>query len=96
MKKLVLTTLACLGRDGKLLGTKKQSLIQGIALLTSLQVLCSHVKSLQLDRVSTLLCEVTLLLSDQHSQAPQRDIQQSCLLRPDLPQSRGLVRDDLN
>lgn len=37
-----------------------------------------------------------LLLSDQHSQAPQGDTQQSSLLRPDLPQPGGLVRDDLN
>lgn len=84
-------TLACLGRDGKFLGTKKQSLIQCIALLSWLQGLCFQAKSLQLDNVSALLCKVTLL-SGWHSQEPQRDIQ----LRPDLPQSGGLARGDLN
>lgn len=37
-------TLACLGRDGKFLGTKKQSLIQCIALPSWLQGLCFQAK----------------------------------------------------
>lgn len=52
--KEVGVNIAHVGRDRKLFGTKKKSLIQGIALLIWLQVLYSQAESLQPDSISTL------------------------------------------